>query len=139
MKIFILLIINFLFIANLLGEDIIVIGNKNIPPMDKKSISKIYTGKLIMIDSVNVVPVNRAEEKIREEFLAKCLHMSDEKYLAYWTVRQYIGKGVAPNKLRSAKEILKFIKRTKGGIGYLTKEEFTQNAEDASAFLILSE
>jgi ABC-type phosphate transport system substrate-binding protein len=137
MKTFFFLMINFLIVSNVMGEKIVVIGNKNIPTVDKKTVSKIYTGKLVMIDNVSVVPVNRSDDKIRDEFLEKYLNMDDEKYIAYWTVRQYIGKGVAPKNINSTGEILEFIKSTQGAIGYITKSEMNKNSTDDLNILLL--
>ena len=40
--------------------------------------------------------------RLRGQFLADLLGMDEERYVAYWTVRRYIGKGAPPRNWKAA-------------------------------------
>lgn len=99
--------------------DVVVVGNANLPKLDTETLNKIYTGRVIQVGGVSVVPVNlKAGNKLRGQFLSELLNSDDERYIAYWTVRRYIGKGVPPREMDSS-EILGFIQSTPGALGYV--------------------
>lgn len=101
------------------AADVVVVGNANLPKLDAETLNKIYTGRVIQVGGVSVVPVNlKAGNKLRGQFLSELLNSDDERYIAYWTVRRYIGKGVPPRELDS-NEILGFIQSTPGALGYV--------------------
>lgn len=101
------------------AADVVVVGNANLPKLDTETLNKIYTGRVIQVGGVSVVPVNlKAGNKLRGQFLSELLNSDDERYIAYWTVRRYIGKGVPPRELDS-NEILGFIQSTPGALGYV--------------------
>lgn len=101
------------------AADVVVVGNANLPKLDAETLNKIYTGRVIQVGGVSVVPVNlKAGNKLRGQFLGELLNSDDERYIAYWTVRRYIGKGVPPRELDS-NEILSFIQSTPGALGYV--------------------
>jgi hypothetical protein len=79
--------------------DVVVVGNANLPKLDAETLNKIYTGRVIQVGGVSVVPVNlKPGNKLRGQFLSELLNSDDERYIAYWTVRRYIGKGVPPTR-----------------------------------------
>lgn len=101
------------------AADVVVVGNANLPKLDAETLNKIYTGRVIQVGGVSVVPVNlKAGNKLRGQFLSELLNSDDERYIAYWTVRRYIGKGVPPREL-DGNEILGFIQSTPGALGYV--------------------
>ncbi|MFA6144996.1 MAG: hypothetical protein WCW84_09390 [Sulfurimonas sp.] len=102
-----------------LFADIVVIANKNVPNMDVKTIAKIFTGKIIQVNSTAITPVNLLQNDLKNKFLQKFVGMSYEQYSAYWTVRQYIGKGTAPRDLSPVAAMIAYIKQTPGAIGYI--------------------
>lgn len=110
---------------NLMAE-IIVIANANVPKMDTKTIAKIFTGKTVIVNNISVTPFNFDNHSIRNDFLQKFLGMSEEEYVAYWTVRQYIGKGVEPQKLSPAQAMITHVKNTPGAIGYIQAQDFQE-------------
>lgn len=130
MKIFYTVIIHALLLSCLQAEEAIVISNSNVPALDKKTIAKIYTGKIITLDNVTVIPVDRSDMNLKNRFLQNYLDMDNDKYIAYWTVRHYIGKGVAPREIDSARKLIDFIAGNEGAIGYITQQELDNNPTD---------
>lgn len=88
--------------------------------LDAEAVRRVFTGRLIELDGQPVRPVNLAPgEPARRRFLASVVQQSEEDYLAYWTVRRYIGKGVPPRDLATQAEVIDYVLRTPGGIGYI--------------------
>ncbi|MBS4095658.1 MAG: hypothetical protein KGZ83_02330 [Sulfuricella sp.] len=110
--------------AQAYGGDIVVIGNGNVPKMDSATIQKIYTGKLISVSGVSVVPVGvKPGMAARNRFLQDFLNQDEEKFTAYWTVRRYIGKGVPPAEMASTAEVISHVQATPGAVGYVDEAE----------------
>jgi hypothetical protein len=102
----------------------VVITHSNVPLPDATTLQKVYTGRQIEINGVPVTPANaRAGMAVRERFLRTYLNQDDDKYVAYWTVRRYIGKGVPPREIASASEMISFVQSTPGAIGYVEASE----------------
>lgn len=99
--------------------DVVVIAHSGVPKMDSKTVAKIYTGKLISVGGVNVTPVCLKNKNLRNKFLQNFVGLDEEKYVAYWTVRRYIGKGIPPRELSSVDEMIKYVQSTPGAIGYI--------------------
>jgi hypothetical protein len=111
-------------IVNVATAEVVIIGHENVPKIDVVAVQKIYSGKFISVDGVNVTPVSlKAGSLQREEFLKNFMNQDEEKYTAYWTVRKYVGKGTPPNEVETTADVIKFIQSTPGAVGYLDESE----------------
>ena len=105
--------------ANAAGP-LVVVANADTPMLDADTLQKIYLGKVVEIDGRPVVPVNLAKGNIlRAAFMQQVLAQDDDKFIAYWTVRRYIGKGSPPREFATIEEQLEFLRKTPGAVGYL--------------------
>lgn len=110
----------FLMFAPAHADEIVVIGNNNVPKMDAITIQKVFTGKFISVSGIDIKPVGRKPgTTTRDRFLQDFLHQNEEKYTAYWTVRRYIGKGEPPTELPSASDVINYVQSTPGAVGYI--------------------
>ena len=92
----------------------------DITDLDARIISRLYTGKIIEINGISVIPINQdPSNPLRARFLQKYLSQDEDKYAAYWTVRRFIGKGTPPKEFLSVSAALDFIIETPGAIGYI--------------------
>jgi ABC-type phosphate transport system substrate-binding protein len=123
-KIHLFLFVFLVSIANFVTAEVVIVGNNNVPKIDMATIQKIYSGKFISVEDVNVTPVSlKAGSAQRNQFLQTFMNQDEEKYTAYWTVRRYVGKGTPPNELESSADVIKFVQSTPGGIGYIDESE----------------
>lgn len=105
-------------------EGLAVVANGSLRPLDAEQIKRIYTGRTVEIDGQALQPVQLAAgQPLRKRFHSAVLQQSEEDYVAYWTVRRYIGKGAPPRELASSAEVLAFVLRTPGAIGYVEPAE----------------
>jgi ABC-type phosphate transport system substrate-binding protein len=106
------------------ADHVVVIGNANLARLDTRTLERIYTGKVIEVDGIPVTAVNASSgSSVRSRFLQVYLNVDDEKYVAYWTVRRYIGKGVSPRELPSSADVINYVKSTPGAIGYVDEAD----------------
>lgn len=103
-----------------------VIGNAEVPPLDRTTLQRIYTGKTVEINGTRVIPINLPPDNmLRTQFLQDFLGQDENTYTGYWTVRRYIGKGAPPQELHNSAEVTRFVINNVGAIGYIDESELT--------------
>ncbi|MBF0097581.1 MAG: hypothetical protein HQM04_04730 [Magnetococcales bacterium] len=103
---------------------IVVIGHPGLPKLDVPTIQKLFTGRAVEINGRSVTVVNIAPNNtVRKVFLEKYLEQDEDKYLAYWTVRRFIGKGTPPKELVSSTEVVEYIQSHSDTIGYISVDD----------------
>ena len=102
-------------------SSLIVIANPDTPALSPEILQKVYLGKIVEVDGRAVIPVNLEKGSVvRKEFMEQVLAQDDDKFIAYWTVRRYIGKGSPPREFSSIEQQLDFIRSTPGAVGYVS-------------------
>jgi hypothetical protein len=103
---------------------VVVVGHANVRKLDLPTVQRIYTGKVIEVGGVPVAPVNvQVGQAMRQRFLYEYLQQNEDTYLAYWTVRRYVGKGVPPRELGNAADIIQYVQNTPGAVAYLEESD----------------
>lgn len=104
---------------------VVIVGNANVRgKLDLATVQRIYTGKVIEVGGVAVTPVNlQVGQGARQRFLSEYLQQNEDAYLAYWTVRRYVGKGVPPRELGSVAEVVTYVLNTPGAVAYLDEAD----------------
>jgi len=124
--IFILIICSFSY-----AEEILIIGNKNIPidRLTKREVKLIYLKKKFFIKNIQVVPVNlRLFNPLRKKFNKYVLNMDEEQLSIYWN-EMYL-KGIDPPiVLSSQKAVVKFVSSVNGAIGYIYPKFLNKNVK----------
>lgn len=111
-----------LFISTPAQSELVIIGNSKtvFSELNTRLISRIYTGRVIEIEGVYMMPVNSTQKTdLRNRFLEKYLSQDENEYSAYWTVRRFIGKGTPPKEFASVTDIITYVGETPGAIGYI--------------------
>jgi len=108
------------------AEDVLIIGHPDMPKLDRVTVEKLFTGRIIEVNGRPATVVNAAPgTMVRKQFLATVLAKDEDQYLAYWVVRRFIGKGTPPKDCASSREIIEFVQSQPGGIGYISANERT--------------
>lgn len=106
--------------ARAADDGFVVIAHASVGRIDAGTLQRLYTGRAIEAGGVAVTVVNAAPgSPVRERFLAAVVGLDNERYLAYWTVRRHVGKGVPPREFRSAAELADYVQATPGAVGYI--------------------
>jgi ABC-type phosphate transport system substrate-binding protein len=102
-------------------QSLMVVAHQDTPPLNEDILQKIYLGKVVEVDGRPVIPVNLAKgSALRKAFIEQFVGQDDEKFIAYWLVRQYIGKGSPPREFASIEQQLEFVRTTPGAVGYVS-------------------
>lgn len=106
------------------ADNVVVIGHVQLPKLNAGALRKLYTGRTTEVNGAPVVVVNALPgSPVRNRFLSLYVEQDDERYVAYWTVRRFIGKGLPPREMESSAAIIDFVQRTPGAIGYIDAAE----------------
>lgn len=109
-----------------LAAGISIIGHPGMQPLDPTTLQRIYTGKVVEVNGLRVTPVNlNPDSELRTRFLRDYLGQNEDKYSGYWTVRRYVGKGTPPQELNNAAEVIQFVTKNAGAIGYVDETDLT--------------
>ena len=110
------------------GSAIVVITHAGVPTPDPAALQKVYTGRLIEIGGVLVLPANARGGPLRAQFLRTFVKQDEDAYQAYWTVRRFIGKGVPPREISTPGEMIGYVESTPGAIGYVEESDLQPGA-----------
>mgnify|MGYP001185898519 CR=1 FL=1 len=106
------------------AEGIAVVGHESVPRLDAVTVQRIFTGRVVELNGVQITAVNLARGSgLRGRFLASFVGQDEEKYVAYWTVRRFVGLGMPPAELASSAEVIQFVSRRPGAVGYVDASE----------------
>jgi ABC-type phosphate transport system substrate-binding protein len=108
------------------GDRVVIIGHASMRKLDLVTLQRIYTGKVVEIDGNPVIPINAPpNQSIRQRFLSEYLQQDEEKFVAYWTVRRYVGKGTPPREIGDTAALIAYVQKTPGAIAYVDANEVT--------------
>jgi len=106
------------------AEGIAVVGHESVPRLDAVTVQRIFTGRVVELNGVQITAVNLTRGSgLRGRFLASFVGQDEEKYVAYWTVRRFVGLGMPPAELASSAEVIQFVSRRPGAVGYVDASE----------------
>jgi len=102
------------------AEPLLVVANPDTPALDDNMVQRLFQGKVVQVEGKFLTPVNLPAGNVtREKFIQRVVKQDDEDYIAYWTVRKYIGKGAPPKELSSEQDLIEYIRHTPGAVGYV--------------------
>lgn len=105
-------------------DGVAIIAHTALRGIDAEAVRRIYSGRMVELDGQPLRPVHlRTDQPLRQRFLQTTLQQTEADYTAYWTVRRYIGKGTPPPELSSTSEVIGYVQRTPGAIGYIDTAE----------------
>ncbi|MDH5547222.1 MAG: phosphate ABC transporter substrate-binding protein [Gammaproteobacteria bacterium] len=99
---------------------VIVHAGSKVDTLSKSEVSRIFLGKLKRFGDVKAVPVDlRDGSKPRTEFYAQVVGKNAIQLKSYWSTRIFSGKGTPPLELGNSEEVVAWIEKNPGGIGYV--------------------
>ena len=102
---------------------IVSAGSPLAKSLDAAGVKKIFTGKMLYIDGVLIVPLNRKDQDIYTMFLERFVGQTNSSYKNYW-VKLVFAQGLeAPEIKDTAAEVISLVAENKAAIGYVTDAE----------------
>lgn len=87
----------------------------------KDDVANIFLGKKSTFsDKSKIVFVTLAKGKTHENFLKTYLSKTPSQFANYWKKQVFTGKAKAPKAFKTEKELVDFVAKTKGAIGYIS-------------------
>jgi TonB family protein len=125
----------FLVVAMLhaVAADVKVIANPNVKA-DSISAAELRSVYLLqrrtLKDGSSVEPVLCKSGPVHQAFLKQYIHRDSEEIRIYYQGLVFTGKGSMPKELNSDAEVVVYVARTKGAIGYVAGSTNTQGAKE---------
>ena len=114
--------------ANSLAVDIKVIANSSVKAdsISAAELRRVFLEERnSLADGTHVEPVHEKDGPVHTAFLQEYLGISEDDLQAYYRTLVFTGRGSMPKALGSDEEVVAYIARTRGAIGYVTCEAGT--------------
>jgi len=85
--------------------------------------------KLALEDGTHVEPVNERDGAVHEEFLRRYVGRSDDDLQTHYRTLVFTGKASVPKELGNDAEVVAYVARTRGAIGYVGAETATDGVK----------
>jgi ABC-type phosphate transport system substrate-binding protein len=97
--------------------EVVVITNAGVN-LTASEVRDVFLGDKQFAGSTKLTPVDNSA--VQENFLSKVLQISSTKYASTWTKKAFRDGLTAPAVKSSDAEVIEFVKRTKGAVGYVS-------------------
>lgn len=100
---------------------LLIIANPGISStsIDYKDLQRIYLGKKTQWkDDISIVPVMLKSGPLHDGFIEDFLDRSVQRFATYWRQMVFTGKGVPPRSFEDESELVDFVARTPGSLGF---------------------
>ena len=110
-----------------------VVGNSGTTPetVSKRDLARIFLKrKTSWPDGQAALPVDQARnDALRETFGESVLDKSLERVESYWQAQVFSGKGTPPKGLNSDAEVIEYVRRWPGAVGYVSPNASTDGVK----------
>ena len=108
-----------------LAGEVMVIANPSVPAenLDPTEIQNMFLGKTVQWknnDMVTIVVSEKAE--VHEMFLQKYIKRTNNQFNNVWRQNLFTGTGKQPVKVNSVEELIQYVAKTPGAIGYISSD-----------------
>lgn len=100
-----------------------VIGNRSVPAasLDQREIRDIFLGKMkVWENGMRVECVILAKGDTQEAFLKHYVKKNHSTFTRYWKKKVFTGGGRAPRNFDKERDLVEYVEKTKGAIGFVT-------------------
>lgn len=124
MKKTIMLLLTFLFACVVAAEagSVIIIANQDVPTASLRfdELQRIFLGKkTTWQDGKKIVPICLKSGTTHASFLRAYLDMNPSQFDIFWKQAVFTGTGRPPQSLEDEADVVQFIKKTAGAVGYI--------------------
>lgn len=106
------------------GYSIVINAENPANTMRQDHIRRMFLGKVgSWSHGVKVLPVDRSTPSaVREQFSSEVLGKAPRAVKSYWQQQVFSGRGVPPVEMSSDAEVLSYVSRNAGAIGYVATD-----------------
>jgi ABC-type phosphate transport system substrate-binding protein len=106
-----------------LRADVVVVAHRDVPKteLDDQTLQRIYLGKKTRWNSdLDIVPVMLKSGLAHQEFVEGLLDRTMSRFVTFWKQAMFTGRGVPPRSFDTEEELMFYVARTPGAIGYVS-------------------
>ena len=110
--------------------DMLIIAHTDVPEimLRQKDVQEIFLGKRAQWkDNTTIQPATVKNPNLHKAFLKQYLKKSHAKWNAYWKRVVFTGNGTPPEQFETQAELLEYVAKTAGAIGYIDSEASVEN------------
>lgn len=115
-----------------LGSEIKVIANSSVKTdvISKREIKRIFLEENSSLDDgSHAQPVLEKDGSVHEAFLREFMGRTDDDLQSFYRALVFTGRGSLPKQLNSDAEVVAYVARTTGAIGYVSSETSTEGVK----------
>ena len=119
-----------IFSSGIAWADMLIIANQTVPEtsVTTKDLQEIFLGKQVQWKDTTVIhPVTVKDQKLHSAFLKQYVNKSIAKWNAHWKRMVFTGNGTPPKQFATQQELLEYVAKTAGAIGYIDSETPVEN------------
>jgi TonB family protein len=108
--------------ANSLAGEIKVVANPSVKTdmISPGELKRVFLEENLSLDGAHVEPVLAKDGPVQEAFLQQYLGLSEDDLQTYYRALVFTGRGSMPKALGSDAEVVAYVARTRGAIGYVS-------------------
>lgn len=118
------------FSSGIAWADILIIAHQDVPEttVTEKDLQEIFLGKRVQWkDNTTIHPVTVREAELHKAFLKQYVKKSIAKWNAHWKRMVFTGNGTPPKQFATQQELLDYVAKTAGAIGYVDSKTPVKN------------
>jgi TonB family protein len=118
--------------VNSVASDFKVIANSRVKTdtISAEEIRRVYLEEdKSLAGGAHVVPVLEKDGPVHEAFLQRYIGISEQDLQAYYRALLFTGRGSLPKALETDEEVVAYVARTRGAIGYVSGEANTDGVK----------
>jgi ABC-type phosphate transport system substrate-binding protein len=91
--------------------------------LSQQEIQEIFLGKRVQwSDNSKIRFVTVGDAEVHSMFLKQYVKLSEADWKIYWKRMVFTGRGMPPETIATEAEIIEFVAKTKGAVGYISSE-----------------
>ncbi len=117
--------------TNSLADDVKMIANSsvNVDLISLVELKAVFLEEKSSINGSHLEPVLEKDGPVHEAFLQEYLGRSEDDLQAYYRTLVFTGRGSMPKVLGSDAEVVAYVARTRGAIGYVSSATSTEGVK----------
>lgn len=108
-----------------LAGEVLIIANPSVPAekLDPDEIKNIFLGKTAKWENNDMIMIVVFQDTdVHKNFLLKYIKRTENQFENVWRQNLFTGKGTQPVKVQSVDELVEYVSKTKGAIGYIDSD-----------------
>lgn len=103
-----------------------VIANPSVvnEALSEQEVQNAFLGKKTQWNDGNSLTlVTIDNEAIHESFLRQFIKKTPSQFRIFWKKMEFTGKGVSPREMGTEEDVIEFVKKTEGAVGYVSLDK----------------